>query len=76
MQAAIEEVRLPKSVVPVLFAFFQFVISSYTLHYEDIDLVRWTFSGHVDIDLDVKEETDFIMLNAKELNIHVIINDI
>lgn len=33
--------------------------------------MRWTFTGHVDIDLSVKEETDFIMLNAKELNIHV-----
>ena len=43
----------------------------YALHYEDIDLTKWTFSGYVDIELNVKEETDFVMLNAKELAIHV-----
>ena len=43
---------------------------SYT-HLEDIDWTKWTFSGYVDIELNVKEETDFVMLNAKELAIHV-----
>lgn len=44
----------------------------YAIHYENIDLKRFTFSGFVDIELDVKEESDFIMLNAKELTISVV----
>lgn len=45
--------------------------SSYYIHYDDIDLKKWVFSGTVDVDLEVKKETSFIMLNAKELSIAV-----
>ena len=49
------------------------VIARYAIDYENIDLKRFTFSGFVDIELDVKEESDFIMLNAKELTIPVVV---
>ena len=71
MQAAINEVRLPKSIVPVKYSICLFLTFRYTVCYEDIDLKKFTFSGYVDIELNVKEETDFIMLNAKELSISV-----
>ncbi|OAO12393.1 metallopeptidase M1 [Blastocystis sp. ATCC 50177/Nand II] len=59
MEAALEQTRLPDNVVPV----------TYYIHYDDIDLKKWVFSGTVDVDLEVKKETSFIMLNAKELSI-------
>ena len=43
------------------------MIHSYVLHYTEVDPDNARFSGTVDIDLDVKEETNFVMLNAKEL---------
>lgn len=45
----------------------------YSIHYEDIDLKKFTFSGYVDIKVNVVNETDFIMLNAKELTISVLL---
>lgn len=71
METAISEVRLPKSVVPVSYPHCWSCHRRYAIHYEDIDLTKWTFAGYIDIELNVKEDTDFIMLNAKELAIHV-----
>ena len=59
----------PYKVCRIVFTFS----ARYAIHYENIDLKRFTFSGFVDIELDVKEESDFIMLNAKELTIPVMI---
>ena len=71
METAISEVRLPRNVVPVSYPICLRCHCRYAIHYEDIDLTKWTFAGYIDIELNVKEDTDFIMLYAKELAIHV-----
>ncbi|KAK8797178.1 hypothetical protein WA158_004388 [Blastocystis sp. Blastoise] len=68
MESALKEVRLPHTIIP----------KHYEINYTEIDLENCRFYGNVKVDLDVKEEVDWVLLNAKELTIsdyHVSQND-
>ncbi|XP_031788189.1 uncharacterized protein LOC100124285 [Nasonia vitripennis] len=54
------EYRLPKSVVPL----------AYDLRYSELNFTSFTFTGTVDIDATVAEETREIVLNAGNLAVH------
>ncbi|KAK9228803.1 hypothetical protein WN944_021759 [Citrus x changshan-huyou] len=56
------QARLPK-----------FAIPSYYDLYIKLDLVACTFSGNVNININIIEKTNFIVLNALELNVHEVL---